>query len=198
MVLRLSALAAPGWAVPVAGVAVGSVLCGTMVWRTSSALFSGTTGNASNSWATGSVSLTDDDSGTALFATGTDGNLTGGQTVTKCIKVTYGGSLTSGIGVKLYGTATGGLASYLTLTVDQGTGGAFGNCTGFSVTTAGIYSGTLSNFASTATNYSSGVGSWAPSSTGATMVYRFTMVVSSSSSAQSTSATGSFTWEAQG
>src|SRR5258708_6951108 len=75
---------------------VGAVLCSTMVWRTSSALFAGTTTNTSNSWATGTVSLSDDAAGTALFSSATDGGLSGGQSITKCIKVTYGGSITSG------------------------------------------------------------------------------------------------------
>jgi hypothetical protein len=182
---------------PVAGLLLGVTLCSTMIWRTSSALFSGTTSNPTNSWATGNVSLSDDASSTALFNSATDGTLTGGQTLTRCIKVTYTGGVTSGVSVKLYGTATGALAPYLNLTVDQGTGGAFGNCTGFSVTSAGIYSGTVSGFATANTNFASGAGSWAPSSTGATMTYRFAITVQNTSSAQNLVASGGFTWEAQ-
>lgn len=183
--------------VPVIGVLVGVLLCSTMIWRTSSALFSGTTSNPSNSWATGTVSLSDDASSTALFSNGTDGTLTGGQTLTKCIKVTYTGGVTTGVSVKLYGTATGALAPYLNLTIDQGTGGVFGNCTGFSVTSAGIYSGTASGFATASTNFATGVGSWAPSTTGATMTYRMAITVQNSSAAQNLVASGGFTWEAQ-
>jgi hypothetical protein len=195
--LRARAASRSRLLVPVAGAVIGATLCSTMVWRTSSALFSGTTANPSNSWATGGVSLSDDSSGTAMFTSGGDGNLTGGQVLTKCIKVTYTGSITSGVSVKLYSTATGALAPYLNLVVDQGTGGAFGNCTGFSVGTAGIYSGTVAGMATADTNFATGAGSWAPSSTGATQTYRFTVTVSSSAAAQSTTASGSFTWEAQ-
>jgi hypothetical protein len=185
------------WLVPVACATAGAALCSTMVWRTSSALFSGTTSNSSNSWATGGVSLSDDSSSTALFNSGTDGLLSGGQTLTKCIKVTYTGSVTSGVSVKLYSTASGALAPYLNLTVDQGTGGGFGSCTGFTVGTAGIYSGTVSGMATADTNFATGAGSWAPGSNGATQTYRFTVTVSSAAAAQSTTAAGSFTWEAQ-
>jgi hypothetical protein len=182
---------------PLIGGLLGVLLVSTMVLRTSSALFTGTTDNPNNAWTMGTVSLTDDDSAAAMFTTAGDGNLTGGQTLTRCIKVTYGGSLTAATAVKLYDTVSGAGAQYLNLTVDQGSGTTFPSCTGFSVSTAGIYSGTLQAFGADS-NFTTGVGSWAPGATGASMVYRFTITVQSTIAAQGTSAAASFTWEAQG
>ena len=187
--------------VAAAGIA-GITLCSVMVLRTSQAMFVGTTDNPSNSWATGTVVLADNDSGTALFSTGTDGSLTGGQVLTKCLIVTYNGTLVSSSSVhpsvKLYGTASGLLAPYLTLAIDQGTGGgSAGSCTGWSATSAGVYTGDLAGFATNVSAFASGVGAWLPASTGETMTYRFTVTVQSVAGAQGQSASASFTWEAR-
>ena len=79
--------------------------------------YSSTTSNTNNQFATGSVTLTDNDSDVAMF------NMTGGRpgdVVSKCITVNYTGTLTSN--VKLYGAVTGGtgLNSYLDLKVTRG------------------------------------------------------------------------------
>jgi hypothetical protein len=165
---------------------------GALIWNSSNAAFSGTTSNATNSWATGQVSLTDDDSNTAMFSvTG----LKPGSTGSNCITVTYTGSVASA--VKLYATGyTGTLGTYLTLSVDQGTGGSFGSCAGF---TAGsnIYTGTLAGFAGSKVDFASGVGSFAPSSNPTSAVYRFTYTLQDNNSAQSLTSTCGFTWEAQ-
>jgi len=183
----------------VAAALAGVVLCSVMVLRTSAAMFSGSTGNPSDSWATGTVALSDDDAGTALFSSAADGLLTGGQVLTRCIVVRYDGSLTSGTSVKLYGTATGTLAPYLDLTVDQGSGGGgAGSCSGFGLTSAGIFTGTLADFGTNASSFGTGVGTWTPASAAATMTYRFTITVQTVTGAQGKSAAGTFTWEAQG
>src|SRR4051812_29752095 len=60
---------------------IAVVAAAAMVWQSSYAAFSGTTRNSGNSWSTGSVALTDDDSGSARFqATG----MVPGSTDTKC------------------------------------------------------------------------------------------------------------------
>ncbi|MDP9398640.1 MAG: hypothetical protein M3P96_12860 [Actinomycetota bacterium] len=91
-----------------------------------------TTANGPNTWSAGTVAISDDDTGSAMFtATALRPNDTGN----KCILVTYNGSLAAS--VKLYAAATGTLGTYLDLTVQKGTGGSFANCTGF--TGAAIY-----------------------------------------------------------
>ena len=65
-----------------------------------------------------------------------------GQSVTKCIVVTYQGSIADPNAVKLYSgglTDSGTLADHLNLTVEEGSGGTFADCTGFAP------SGTIEN-----------------------------------------------------
>lgn len=181
----------------VVGVLVGILLTSTMVVRTTQAVFAGYTSTPSNSWTTGGASISNDATASAVFSPANDGTLTGGQAVEKCIVVTYVGATVPAT-VKLYATATGALNGYLNLVVDIGTGGSGGgSCTGFSVGTAGIYSGTVAGFASTATNFGSGVGVWAPVSVNTTRTYRFTVTVQNTPSAQNVTSSAVFTWEAQ-
>jgi len=177
-----------------AGVAA-LVVNGLMLWSGTSAAFTGPTSNPTNNWTAASVAVSDDDGGsTAMFsATG----LTPGSTGSHCITVTYEGDVAAA--VELYASASSGtLAPYLDVVIEEGTGGSFASCTGFSGSS--IYTGTLSNFVSTATTFASGVGTWTPNTNGQTRTYKFTYTLSAStpSSMQGTTAGASFTWEAQG
>ena len=184
-VLRLAAQSR--WATAPLALLVASLL----VWNASSSAFQATTTNGTNSWASGSVAISDDDSGSAMFtATG----LKPGDTGRKCILVTYGGSLAAS--VKLYAAASGGLAQYLDLTVEQGTGGTSGGCGSFAPEST-LFNGTLSGFAAAANNYATGVGNWTPSAAGATKAYRFTYTLRDDNAAQGLAASATFTWEAQ-
>jgi hypothetical protein len=109
--------------------------------------------------------------------------------------VTYTGT-SAALGVRLYATATGGLADNLALTIDTGTGAAgAGSCTGFSVTTAGVYAGTLRHLADTASGWGTGLGSWTPPA-GSKLTYRFTISVpTTAAAAEGTTAAATFTWE---
>jgi predicted ribosomally synthesized peptide with SipW-like signal peptide len=179
--------------------------------------YSSTTSNTNNQFQTGSVTLTDNDSGTAMF------NMSGarpGDTVSKCITVSYTGSLTSN--VKLYGAATGGngLDQYLDLKVSRG---AFSGATpsGMACT-----DGAGSNFVADSVTYSGGNGAgasgvlfnsrmnnypddWAtgildaPGGTAEAWtnpenhVYRFDVTVSNDPNGANKNHTQTFTWEAQ-
>ena len=184
----------------VGAVVAGALTSGALVWHASYSAFSASTANPTNNWSAGTVALSDDDSNTAMF---TASNLKPGSTGTKCIAVTSSGSLASA--VKLYGTgaaSTNALSSSINLTVTQGSGGGFGSCTGYTPLASGssVYSGTLAAFASTATGYSSGLGSWAPTGTASeTRVYQFTYTLDSAApnSVQGGTAALGFTWEAQ-
>ncbi|OIH96610.1 MULTISPECIES: hypothetical protein [unclassified Curtobacterium] len=182
-------------AIPAALVASGAV-----VSTASYSAFSATTVNPTNNWTAGTVALTDDDSNTALF---TATNLKPGSTAANCITVTSTGSLPST--VKLYGTnasTTNNLAANLNLTVEQGTGGGAGSCTGFTpaATSGTLYTGTVAGFGSTSTNFASGVGTWAPGGgSSEARVYRFTYTVASGApnTVQGGTASLGLTWEAQ-
>ncbi|OIH97661.1 hypothetical protein [Curtobacterium sp. MCBA15_001] len=185
-------------AIPAALVASGAV-----VSTASYSAFSATTVNPTSNWTAGSVALSDDDNNTALF---TATALKPGSTGANCITVTSTGSLAST--VKLYATnpqTTNALASNITLTIEQGTGGGFGSCTGF--TPAASPNGTitpanttLASFGSSSTNFATGLGSWAPTGSGSeSRVYRVTYTVKSDApnSVQGGTASLGLTWEAQ-
>jgi hypothetical protein len=179
-----------------AAVVVAIVASAALVWQSSYSAFTATTTNPGNSWATGSVVLADDDNNTAMFS------VTGmkpGQTGTHCIAVTSSGTLPST--VKLYGTGSTGpaLSPYINLTIADGTGGTFASCAAFTQT-ASLFSGTLSGFATSFNSFSTGLGSWAPTGTASeTRAFKFTYTLSSTTpdTAQNSTATIGFTWEAQ-
>lgn len=179
--------------------------------------FSSTTSNSGNQFQTGSVTLTDNDSGTAMF------NMTGarpGDTVSKCITVSYSGTLTSN--VRLYGAATAGtgLDQYLDLKVTRGT------FSGATPANMACTDGGGSNFVADSASYSGGNGAgangvmfnarmnlypttWtagivdAPGGTAEAWtnpelhVYRFDVTVANDNNAASKTHTQTFTWEAQ-
>jgi hypothetical protein len=92
-------------------------------------LFSSTTQNAGNELGAGTDTIGDNDSGSALF------NVFGakpGDSWTKCIKITYTGSLPADVHLYLNNT-TGPLAQYLNMTIIQGaqSSSTFPDCTGF-------------------------------------------------------------------
>ena len=179
----------------IAALLVGTGGSGVLVWQGTSSVFSGTTANGTDSWTMGSVTLSDDDTGSAMFSAG---GLAPGATGSNCITVTYSGTVATA--VKLYAAASAdasSLAQYLDLTIQEGTGGGFGSCGGF-VASGTIYSGTLSAFTSTQLAYGSGVGSWAPSSASST-IYKitYTLQAGTPNSKQGAATTTTFQWEAQ-
>ena len=169
---------------------------GGLVYQSSYAAFSGTTSNPANSWAAGQVVLTDDDSGAAMF---TATKLKPGSTGQKCIVVSSTSTVASTL--KMYSSAvttTNALSTYLNLTVEEGTGGSFGSCVGFSPGGTD-FTGTLANLGTTATGFASGVGSFALTGTPTeTRTYRFTYTVDAATpnSVQNGTAAATFVWEA--
>jgi hypothetical protein len=128
-----------------------------VVWKASYSAFSAETRNSGNSWSTGVVALTDDDSGSARFNVT---NLVPAQTETKCIKVTSSASVPGT--VKLYilnpVTSVVGLETHIKLTVTNGNGGDFASCTGYTSTGTVIATQTLGTAETTYTSYATGAG----------------------------------------
>jgi hypothetical protein len=192
---------------PVAGL----LAAGLLVWQGSYAAFSATTANGANNWAAGSVSLTDDDAGVAMFSTalttpvGAQDTkaLKPGDTRTNCIKVTNNGTLAGPVKLYVQGyTQTSGLGDNLTVTVEQGTGTgatAFGSCTGFTAVGVPLVNGlSLTAFNTASFNYGNGVGG-ANLAVGASTYYRFTTTVNAAApnTVQGGSAQATFQWELQ-
>ena len=119
---------------------------------------------------------------------------------TECITVTYQGTLDAA--VRLYGslTAGDGLDDYLDLTVRRGSGGVFGDCTGFTLDNTIESGGTVADFDATHTSYATGAGVWDPSSTPESKTYRITVELDAAApnAEQGESVTSfTFTWEIQ-
>lgn len=158
-----------------------------------SAFFS-SSDNQGQTFAAGTVHVSDDDVNAAMF------DLTSqkpGTTTERCIRVTYDGSL--GAEVRLHTDSTiGGLGPYLNLTITPGTGsgGAFPSCASFTPDSAGpLYNGTLAAFRSTHSSWATGLvdqgpGAAATWTTNDSVVYRFAVSVQDNDAARNQS-TGS-------
>jgi hypothetical protein len=169
------------------------------------AAFRATVTNGGDSYAAGSVALSDNDSGAAMFTA--LNSAAPSDSETSCIKVRYDGSLASN--VRLYGTISGALAPYLTLTVTRGTdlNPTFDTCTTFTADATNyigagsgvIYSGTLGSFPTT---YAGGLvdptaGSPESWTQNEEHVYRFVLTVGANTNGQNQTVTAGFTWEAR-
>lgn len=180
----------------VAAAIVSLAMVSLFVVRASSAAFSAQTVNTSNSWATGAVALTDDDGGGAASAMFDVTGMTPGDTVVKCIAVTYAGSADPSP-VKLYSSVTdNGLAAHLDVTVREGDGGGYGSCAGFTPSATIANGVTLTTFGGYS-DYATGIGTWDPTATGQTKTYQFTVTLGADTpdSAQGADAQAGFTWE---
>lgn len=160
--------------------------------------FSSTTSNGNNQFASGTVVLSDNDAGAAMYSVS---NRKPGDSVQTCITLTYTGSLAAD--VKLYTTsAIGALGQYLDMTVDKGSGNpAFPGCSGFTFQ-SNVWTGTLQAFAAAHSGWANGILAYPGSQTqwnqNDTLVYRFTLTLQNNNGAQGlTTGLHSFTWEAQ-
>ena len=160
---------------------------GALVYQASSAAFTASTSTGANSWTAGTVALTNDSSGALLF--NVSGIKPGPATTstTKCVNVSYTGSLTAD--VKMYigtapsstpGTGGGNLGNLLRVSVEEGTSSTDAACTGFQslnsakwLNTNGAKGETLNDFqsgndtfAANTNKYESGAAVWsAPAGT---------------------------------
>ena len=190
-------------------VLVGMVLAGmaAITAGVTYGAFSRATGNPSNTVSTGSVTLADNDGGTAALSLS---SARPGASDVSCIQVTATGSL--GAGVRTYADLTGTLAPYLRLKVTRGTdpSPSFDSCTGFVADScnyqgagAGVlYDGALNSYPSSyATalvdpgNCSGGAETWTASEQ-----HSYKLEVSfagTDSAAEGRSSTATFKWEAR-
>jgi predicted ribosomally synthesized peptide with SipW-like signal peptide len=187
-----------------AAIALVVAIGGAQTW----AAYTATTASNANSFASGTVALTDNDSGAALLTLAT---AVPGDTDIGCITVTYTGSLASA--VHLYGTtspAGTGLDAYLDLRIRRGTftgaAPAFDACTNFTpdATNYGagsgvVYDGTLLAYPDDHAGGivdppAGGAESW---TTGESHVYELRVTLRNDIAAKGKNATQTFTWEAR-
>jgi predicted ribosomally synthesized peptide with SipW-like signal peptide len=108
--------------------------------------FTSTTQNDGNTFEAGTVVLNATSPGSALM---TMSEMAPGSTQTRCVNVSYTGSLDAN--VKLYGATTAGtngdLSEYLDVEVTRGTGSTTPDCAGFAADADGaLYTGTLKDY----------------------------------------------------
>jgi hypothetical protein len=169
-----------------------------LVVGTSRSAFSDTTENTSNTVSAGTVAIVDDDTGSAMF---TVSGMAPNDVETECITVTYNGDLTPSAAIQLYRSAanTGtGLDQYLDMVIEVGTGGAYGNCTGFTPTSTIFTGNTLQYFSNNHLAYGSAVSTaWTPTGAGQSRTFRFSLTLQDNNAAQGLNTTFGFTWEAR-
>ena len=197
-------------------VPVGLVTSLALTWSSTHAAFSASTGNADNSWQTGSVVLADSDSGTALFSTTTDGLLKPGLPQSRCIRLDYTGSLQADI--RMYvgtpGDGATALDPYLVMSVERGadvspTTTVPADCTGFPSTGTFLdgathtdaptveNSRTLAHLRAQHRDYATGIVVNPATTPNTSMTLRVTYVIKDEDGAQGKQSAATFTWEAR-
>ena len=163
--------------------------------------FSATTANSGNSISAGTVIIGQHTGATTLYSAT---NQKPGDSVAKCVRVTYTGSITAAA-VKLYVSSGITNGSLFNLKIERGSGltspAADMNCTGFTASTE-PYNAALGSFGTT---YAAGIDGKASAATWATndtVDYRFTISTNDDTTPNAhTSALGSgshpVTWEAR-
>jgi hypothetical protein len=167
--------------------------------------FSSTTENGANDFSAGTVYIADNDAGVAMYDLE---NQKPADTVSKCIKVTYTGSLAAS--VKLYTTSTiGDVGQYIDLTITPGTSSdTFPDCTNFAADAGGaIYDGTLKGFSDTYNDFGTGLSTTDSNGsaweTTDSAVYQFSLTLQDDNAANGgasgplSAGAHNFTWEAQ-
>ena len=161
--------------------------------------FTSQANNPNNRVSAGTVTLADNDGGTALYDLT---NAKPGDAQTSCIRVNYTGSLNAD--VKLYTPDTiGALGPNVNLKIEPGTQASpsYPSCTGFSADGAAIFDAALSTFPTT---YAGGVSDFPGASSawtnGDAVVYRVTATLAANApdSAQgATTGLHTIRWEAR-
>jgi hypothetical protein len=177
-------------------------LAGSVIASAVFSAFSNSTDNTGNVISAGTVAISDNDVDAVMYNVT---NQTPGTVTSKCIKVSYTGSLNSA--VKLYTPSTlDATSNYINLKVTSGTQTpvSFPGCTNFTPDTAGVlYDGDLKAFGTAHSSWTNGLAlknqsdatTWVTSDA---VVYKIEVNVVDTPLAQgATSGTHAFTWEAQ-
>lgn len=184
---------------------LGLAAVGVFVVQGSQAAFTANAETKENAVHSGMVSLAGNAAESTVFNVG---NLNGGQTITRCVNVSYTGTLAADVKIhaKLAGT-NNGLAPGLTTTIAMVDGQLAADnfdCAGFNAVPAPTALGTpksLSAFTTDHMNFSHGIAAFSPAGgTNARVdkTFKITMTVSNDAAYQAKSAGATFTWEAQG
>lgn len=158
----------------------------------------------SNSSSSGTVKLTDNDSNGSLYSVAADGVLAPGQSVERCISVTYDGTLPSSVAFYRDPAETITNGAKFTIKVERGTQSSpsFPSCTGFTVESTAFAQADLDAFPTTYAGGPTGKSGGAAWVQGDTVIYRFTLTAKSGATPDGGAATAptgnhSFKWESR-
>jgi hypothetical protein len=153
---------------------VAVLLAGAMVWQGSQAAFTAETYNAGNNWNSGTVLLTNDGSTAgAMFSLQ---NLVPMQTgPAHCITVTAATTVAGVVKTYFDNNIPDGLENNLTLKVEQGSGGSFSSCTGFTPS-ATVAAQPLATYFNNNSSFDTGILQWNKGTGTQSTSYRFTWV----------------------
>jgi len=179
-----------------AAMVAGLLVAAGLVWQASHASLSVTTSNRGNAWQSGTVTLTDDDNGVALF-TGSGPDMAPGTGPARCIEVTYTGDVAADVRLYLPRLDDFGeqLDTLLTMRIEMGSGSS---CTAPG-TWRPLSNTTLRATADTAGTWATGLvpGAWTPTGTRPeTRPYRFTPTLAGDNAAQGDEVELDLVWEA--
>jgi hypothetical protein len=121
-------------------------------------------------------------------------NLEPGSSRTQCLALSYEGR--DGTSLRMAASTSGGLDGYLDLTVAVGTGGSYGDCSGF--VGSQIYAGTLAEFSDRYGDPSAGLALDNGSAPAGAVSIRVTLRMQDDNRAQGQAAESSFIWYAMG
>ncbi len=149
------------------------LIAGGMVWQGSQAAFTASTRNSGSAWSTGNVVLTDDDLGAAAF---TVENIVPGQTGQKCIVVKSQSNVPGEVRAYTQNLISSkGLENRIYFDLEQGTGGSFNDCDGFTPIANTVPELPISALASVNRDFATGGASWQTAGNpGETQSYRGT------------------------
>lgn len=180
----------------------GCVLLGALAGVLAS--FRGVDAQPENSVSSGTVKLTDDDGGGALYSVAADGVLAPGDSIERCIRVTYEGNLAASVAFYRDPAESIANGTKFTIKVERGTQStpSFPSCTGFTPVTTAFAEADLDAFPTTYAGGPAGKDGGAAWAQGDSVTYRFTLKAKSGATPDGGAATAStgnhsFKWEAR-
>ncbi len=165
--------------------AVSVLLIATLVVNRTGTALSGDAASSNAAITSGTIELTDDDEGRSLFDLR---DLTPARPVERCVEVTYGGTILP-VALAVSAEASGELAEYLDVSIEEGLGGDFESCAGF-LRSAPVYGGSLDDLTTLGW-----IGLGDVLNTGESRTYRIELTVQDRQEALGQATSLEFAWE---
>ncbi|MFE4170461.1 hypothetical protein ACFRR7_00170 [Streptomyces sp. NPDC056909] len=178
-------------------VPLGLLLSGALVWGATNADWSGTSSNSGNTWTAASAGL-GNDSRKPMFSIE---DMRPGDAGSNCARIKSNAEFPTAL--KLYSNSPNwpnDFQSFVSLRIEMGSGGTFGNCDGFTPHRT-AFDGTLDEFVNLHTDFRTGVGPWTlpgkpPNSRSFRFAWKFSPSAPNGAQGETVNEV-TFTWEAR-